>query len=52
MKTHCKDCDHVCVEPSFSEGTKVVDAEGVVRRFLRCLYYCPNCLSTNLEPAG
>jgi len=52
MNTRCKDCGHVCAEPSFSEGPKAIDpdTEQVVR-FLRCLYLCPKCLSTNLEPA-
>jgi len=50
-RTRCRDCGHVCDEPSFSEGPKVVDTEtGRVERFREILYLCPMCLSTNLEP--
>lgn len=53
MNTRCKDCDHVCAEPSFSEGPKTTNPDtGIVERFMQCLNKCPKCLSTNLEPAG
>lgn len=47
----CDDCNWEGVNPSFSEGPKVVDqGSGEVKRFTQARHVCPSCLSYNVKP--
>jgi len=50
MSGRCRDCGAIFEEPSFSEGPKTWDeASQSVVRFVKALFMCPECLSTNIR---